>query len=63
MYKVHRKMYKVHRCISSEILNDLFSLRQVNQYNYKNRSKFIITNVKTVDHGAESISRYLEPKI
>ena len=56
-------MYKVHRCISPEILNDLFSLRQINQYNYKNRSQFIITNVKTVDHGAESISRYLETKI
>ena len=47
---------------SSEILNDLFPLRQADQYNLKNRAQFIIPNVKTVHHGLES-QRYLECKI
>ena len=56
------EMYKVHRGISPEILNDLFTLRQADQYNLRNRSQFIIPNVKTVNHGFESL-RYLGPKI
>ena len=51
-------MYKVHRGISPEILNDLFPLRQADQYNLRNRSQFIIPNMKTVNHGFESL-RYL----
>ena len=55
-------MYKVHRGISPEILNDLFPLGQADQYNLRNRSQFIIPNMKTVNHGFESL-RYLGPKI
>ena len=45
------EMYKVHPGISPEFLNDLFPLRQADQYNSRNRSQFIIPNVKTVNHG------------
>ena len=55
-------MYKVHCGISPEVLNDLFPLRQADQYNLRNRSQFIITNVKTVKHCFESL-RYLGPKL
>ena len=43
-------------------LSDLFPLRQAHQYNLRNRSQFIIPNVKTVNHRFESL-RYLGPKI
>ena len=55
-------MYKVHRGISPEILSDLFPLRQAHQYNLRNRSQFIIPNVKTVNYRFESL-RYLGTKI
>ena len=55
-------MYKVHRGISPEILNDLSPLRQADQYNLRNRSQFIISNAKTVNHVFAS-PRYLGPKI
>ena len=42
------EMYKVHCGISPEILNVFFPLRQADQYNLRNRSQFIIPNVKTV---------------
>ena len=41
------EMYEVPHGISLEILNDLFPLRQADQYNLRNRSQFIISNVKT----------------
>ena len=56
------EMYKVHCGISPEVLNDLFPLRQADQYNLRNRSQFILTNVKTVKHCFESL-RYLGPKL
>ena len=50
-------MYKAHRGISPEILNDLFlSLRPADQYNLRNWSQFIVPNVKTVNHGFERLS-------
>ena len=55
-------MYKVHHGISPEILNDLFPLCQADQYNLRNRSKFIIPNVKTVNDSFESL-RYLGSEI
>ena len=55
-------MHKVHRGISPQILNDLFPLKQADQFNLRNRSQFIIPNVKTVNHGFGSL-RYLGPKI
>ena len=54
-------MYKVHSGISLEILSDLFLLRQADQYSLRNRSQFAIPNMKTVNHGLESL-RYLGPK-
>ena len=46
-----------------EIFYHLFTyLRQADQYNLRNRSQLIIPNVKTVNHGFESL-RYLGPKI
>ena len=55
-------MYKVHRGISPKIFNDLFPLRQADQYNLRNRLQFIIPNVKTVNYGSESL-KYLGPKV
>ena len=52
----------MHRGISPEILNDLFPLRQADQYNLSNRSQFSIPNVKILNHGFESL-RCLRPKI
>ena len=39
-----------------------FLLRQAYQYSLRSRSQFIISNVKTVNHGFKSL-RYLGPKI
>ena len=44
-------MYKVHRGILQAILDDLFLLRQADQYKLRNRSQFNIPNVKTVNQG------------
>ena len=55
-------MYKVHRGISPEMLNDLFPLRQADQSNSRNKLQFIILNVKTVNQGFECL-RHLGPKI
>ena len=55
-------MHQVHRRISSKVLNNLFLLRQADQYNLGNRSQFVILNVKTVNHGLESL-KYLRPRI
>ena len=55
-------MHKVHRDISPEILNNLFPLRPADQHNLKNKSQSFIPNVKTVNHGFESV-RYLGTKI
>ena len=52
----------MHRGISPENLNDLFSLRQTDQYNLRNRSQFIIPNVKIVNQSFESL-KHLGPKI
>ena len=52
------KIFKVHRDILPEILNDLFPLRQVDQHSLRNKSRFFIPNVKTVNYGFESL-RYL----
>ena len=54
--------YKVHCGISPEILINLFPLKQADQYNLRNRSQFVIPNLKTVNYGFESL-RYLGPKI
>ena len=55
-------MHKVHRGISPESLNDLFPLGQTDQYNLRDRSQFITSKMKTVNHGFEGL-RYLEPNI
>ena len=48
--------------VEIEILNDIFSLRQANPCNIGIRLQFIIPNVKTANHGFESLT-YLGPKI
>ena len=48
--------------ISPDILMYLLPLTQPDQYNLRNRSQFSIPNVKTVNHGFESLG-YLGPKI
>ena len=45
-----------------EILNDLFLLRQAEQYNLRSKSQFIISQFKTENHGFESLT-HLGPKI
>ena len=55
-------MYIVHCGISPDILIYLLPLTQPYQYNLRNRSQFIIPNVKTANHGFESL-RYPGPKI
>ena len=64
MNKVHRGISPeiLNDFISPEILNDFLSLRQADQYNSRNRSQIIISNVKTGNNGFESL-RYLGPKI
>ena len=50
------EIYKVTQGISPEISHYLFPLRQADQHNLRNRSQFIIPNVKTVNNDFE-ISR------
>ena len=53
------EMHKVHRGISPELLNDLFLLREADLYNLRNRSQFIIPNVKTENHGFQSLRYHM----
>ena len=52
----------MHCDISPEILNDLFTLKLADKCNLRDQTQFFIPNVKTVNHGFESLT-YLGLKI
>ena len=56
------EMYRIKNGLAPEIVAEIFPLRAKGRYNLKNWSDFMIPNVRTVNHGFESI-RYLGPKI
>ena len=55
-------MYKIYQGISPNIMNEVFTLRHQNQYNFRNWTYFDVPKVRTVNNGSESV-RYLGPKI
>ena len=55
-------MYKIYQGISPNIMNEVFTLRHQNQYNFRNWTYFGVPKVRTVNNGSESV-RYLGPKI
>ena len=56
------EMYKIANGMSSEIMNEIFQLREKSHYNLRYTSEFIIPPIHSVHHGSESVS-YLGPKI
>ena len=54
-------MCKIYHGISPTIMNEIYTLRHQNQYSIKNWTYFDVPEVKTVNHGSESV-RYLGPK-
>ena len=55
-------MFKVNKGLPLTIINDLFPLKETNNYNVRHKFFFKIPRNGTVRHGFESIS-YLGPKI
>ena len=56
------EMFKVHTKTSPEIMQEVFQVKEQGNYNLRNQTDFVIPQVKSVNHGLESI-RFLGPKI
>ena len=56
------EMYKVANGMSSEIMNEIFQLREKSHYNLRYTCEFIIPPIHSVYHGSEPVS-YLGSKI
>ena len=56
------EMFKVHTKTSPEIMQEVFQVKEQGNYNLRNQTDFVIPQVKSVNHGSESI-RFLGPKI
>ena len=55
-------MFKAHTKTSPEIMQEVFQVKKQGNYNLRNKTDFVIPQVKSVNHGFESI-RVLGPKI
>ena len=55
------EIYKVAKGICSEIMNDIFKLRENTHYNLRNTSQFLVDLIHSVFNGSQSAS-YLGPK-
>ena len=62
MYALAIEMFKVYTKISPEIMQDVFQIKNQGHYFLRNQRYCVITTVKSVNYGLESI-RLLEPKI
>ena len=49
------EMFKVHTKTSPEIIQEVFLVKEQGNYNLQNRTDFVIPQVKSVNHGLESI--------
>ena len=56
------KMFKVHTKICLEITQEVFLVKEQGIYNLQNQADFVISRVKSVNYGLETI-RVLGPKI
>ena len=56
------EMFKVYTKTSPEIMQEVFQVKKQGNYNLRNQKKFVIPQVKSVNHGLESV-RFLGPKI
>ena len=56
------KMYKVTNGLSSEIMNEIFQIREGSRYNLRYTSQFTIPPIHSVYNDGESVS-YIGPKI
>ena len=56
------EMFKVYTKTSPEIMQEVFQVKEQGNYNLRNQTDFIIPEVKSVNHGLESV-RFLGPKI
>ena len=48
-------MFKVHTKTSPEIMQEVFQVKEQGNYNLRNQTDFVIPQVKSVNHGLESI--------
>ena len=55
-------MFKVHTKTSPETMQEVFQVKEQGSYNLRNRTDFVIPQVKCVNHGLESV-RFLGPKL
>ena len=56
------EMFKVHTKTSPDIMQEVFLVKEQGNYNLRNQTDIAIPQVKSVNHGLESI-RFLGPKI
>ena len=55
-------MFKVYTKTSPEIIQEVFQVKEQGNYNLRNQTDLVIPQVKSVNHGLESV-RFLGPKI
>ena len=56
------EMFKIHTKTSPEIMKEVFLVKEKGNYNLSNQTDFVISKVKGVNHGLESM-RFLGPNI
>ena len=56
------EMFKVHTKTSPEVMQEVFQVKEKGHYNLRNQTDFVIPQVKSVNHGLESV-RFLGPKL
>ena len=56
------EMFKIYTKTSPEIMQQVFQVKEQGNYNLQNQTDFVIPQVKSVNHGLESV-RFLGPKI
>ena len=56
------EMFKVYNKTSPEIMQEIFTIKEQGEYNWRNQAVFVVPHVKSVNFGFESI-RYIGPKI
>ena len=56
------EMFKVHTKTFPEIIQEVFQVKEQGNYNLRNQTDFVIPQVKSVNHGLESV-RFLGSKI
>ena len=62
LQELANEMFKVHTKTSPEIMQEVFQVKEQGDYNLRNQTDFVIPQVKSLNHGLESV-QFLGPKM